>query len=138
MKKLKTETFGLTCTPSFNMDSEIKEVTELVVSWGGGMGGSTKTVYGEILSSYDNTINFKDYLGVETVYTKTFIVSVGKKQLVTITNNIFPHLSYNGNRPGCKDAVETTHYIVDMLTNVEFDFDNYIQKKKLTRFVDKF
>jgi len=137
MRNLRTKTFGLTCSPSQNMGTEIKIVTQLVISWGGGMGGSTTTVYGEIIDTKPETIVFKDYLGVETVYTKAYIVSKCEKQLVTMINNIYDHLAYNGKDPKCNDAVETSNYIVDMITEVKFDKHNYKQNDKLSCFVDK-
>ena len=137
MRKLRTTTIGLTCTPSHNMSAEVEVVTELVISWSGGMGGSTKTVYGDIIDTKAKTIVFRDYLGIETVYTKSFIVSKSEKQLATMVNNIYAHLAYNGKDPECNDAVETSHYIVDMITDIKFDTKNYKQSKKLSCFVDK-
>ena len=137
MRKLRTKIFGLTCTPSHNMSAEVEVVTELVISWGGGMGGSTKTVYGEIIDTKPETIVFKDYLGIETVYTKAYIVSKCEKQLVTMINNIYDYLSHGGKDPKCNDAVETSNYIVDMITEVKFDKQNYKQSDKLSCFVDK-
>jgi len=133
MRKLKTKTFGLTCMPSQNISTKVEVVTELIISWG----NSTKTVYGEIIDTKLETIVFKDYLGVEADYTKTFIISKCEKQLVTMVNNIYDHLSYNGKNPKCNDVVETSYYIVDMITEVKFDTTKYKQGDKLSCFVDK-
>ena len=137
MKYLKKETIGLTCSPATMLDNKVETVTELLISYGGGMGGASERVYGHIENEKEDTLDFVDYLGTRTIYNKRFIVSIKPKQLVTIVVDILPHLTYGGKECKVNKAIQTTHYVFDTLTEVHFDETNFKQhKEKLSQFVE--
>jgi hypothetical protein len=137
MIKIANEKIGLSCTPSENLDSEISTCTELVVSLGFGMNSTTETVYGDIISSFEETILFRDITGIETVYTRTFIIKKSEVQLIKVVNDVLKHYQYHGENSDWISATEYLYFAFPQNVEVTFDFSKYIKNPKpIFKFLD--
>ncbi len=92
MKKIQ---IGLPCSPSKLLKHSSVKAKEIFVSWGGGMGGASKTYYGEIIKSDKTTILIKTIDGEEIELYKSFIVLTKDVLLLTTVFDTTENANYN-------------------------------------------
>ena len=116
-------TIGLPCSPATLVSTESVPVTQVQLSYGGGMGGSNELLYGTIEQELDgNRFIFKTYLGEEIEINRNFVVTIREKRLVVAIVDVTEHKNYNGTV--CQKSIQTEYSIVDVSDNVDF-VDSY-------------
>ena len=104
-------------TYSPNAGHEVKNlgiINKVVMSCGGGMGGSRWNEYGKFNSipEIGNMVQFVDAVSGETkTINPSFIVKIEEVQLVKVTTDVTPHANYAVK--SCNKATHTTYYWFD-------------------------
>ena len=96
----------------------IGEVSKVMMSCGGGMGGCSWNEFGTITGDTKNDafVTLTDAVSGETKQLNTrFIVTVETKKLVKVVTDVTPHVNYT--KKVCKSAVQTTYYYIDLSDN---------------------
>jgi hypothetical protein len=127
---MKTVTIGLPCTPSKNISKEEMKVTEILVSWGGGMGGSSQRLYGKVLlGATEECLVFQTIQGEEIEIGTKYIVTKKSVTLVKIVTDVTAHWNYTNIR--CKEAIETEYILKPFDVEFVFNFNNYSSRTEL-------
>jgi hypothetical protein len=103
---------GKSCSPSKPISDESETVKAFLVSYGGGMGGSSVSYYGKEISNSprEGFIIIETFEGDSVELNQRFVVSVKDKQIVTILSDVTEHRNYN--KVVCKSAIETRRYLL--------------------------
>lgn len=114
---------GLPCTPSKRISTELINAMEILVSWNGGLGGSSKYYYA---TSFDKNSNGAELIdGDKIAINPTFIVHakdvIIAKQVIDRT----PHANYIQN--GYNSYIITDYFLIDFGYNPIF-VDKYIHE----------
>lgn len=127
MKKFE---IGLPCTPAKHIEREKRELKQVLVSYGGGMGGSNVTYYCTDIKKgtpfYHLIIINKEGNEEEIQVNPTFIVEIRDIKVVKSIVDITAHKNYHGDKYPTTYAVR---YIrmpqgdVDVVTTDKYDHD---------------
>jgi hypothetical protein len=121
---------GLSCTPSKIIKHEVIEVTEYLVSYGGGMGGSNARFYSKKLINPKkvDSIGVELYNGEVLTIHKNFIVTERKKRILKIVSDITKHVNYH--KHVCDSKHEVTYYKLNFGDDFEL-VNEYVSSPKL-------
>lgn len=87
---------GVPCSPAKPMGATIQNVTRILMSFGGGMGGSTKTYYAtKVIGINDREIVIKTFNGQDLTINPRFIVESEVMNLVKVVTDTLPWKNYN-------------------------------------------
>ncbi len=98
MLKPKTVVIHKECSPSKRISHEETPAKEILISYGGGMGGASHTYYGTVKPKKgDKTMLIvHDYKTDEIVeINRKFVVSMTDKKLLTVVTDVTAHRNYN-------------------------------------------
>lgn len=109
---------GTLCSPSKLLGTNKEIVTEVLVSYGGGMGGSNERFYGET-TKLDGETKIETFDGKELIVNNDFIVYTRKKQIFTVLIDSTKHANYHKHVVKNRIQSRTTLHEVDDV--VEFD-----------------
>jgi len=122
-KKIK---IGLTCVPCKVIDKQELEAEEILVSYGGGMGGANVKYYA---SWRDDLTDDDDFCSITTLTGK--VITIGKKWIVSFEDIKLQMVKYDcteqrnsqKNR-ACKSCIETYYYIIraDEVAEITTDY----------------
>jgi len=82
--------FGLCCTPATMVDTQELGATEILISYGGGMGGANQTIYAlDYKLDKDNSLyNIEVLDGTTTKINKDFIVKIQDKTIIRTETDV--------------------------------------------------
>jgi hypothetical protein len=104
MKKITK--IGKPCSPSKHISDELIQATEVLASWGGGMGGASKKYY----FTNNNGNSWTDLVGEEMFINPEFIVHKRKVRIVKTVTDTTGHSNYH--QPTCKYSETTRHILL--------------------------
>lgn len=112
----KTITFGLPCSPAVILSDRITEnVERVILSYGGGIGGTTETMY---IRNREKSVTGEPFMdvvkinGCDDKINKNFIVKITPVKLLTIVTDVTKHRNYNS--IVCKSAIQTEVFVLQM------------------------
>ena len=114
---------GVPVTPSKRTDQIFTDGFAIIVSCGGGMGGSKWKHYAEIIEENDTTTKIKTIDNREIILTNRFIVAIEPVRLVKVTYDTTAHANYH--RHVC--TKETQTHIFAFRGNEHCAFSHEIQ-----------
>lgn len=118
---MKTYEIGLSCSPSHHVEDSTINVTEFMITFGGGMGGANKKRYATSYKKdgifYEITLND----GLKERYNENHIVSMIEKKLVKVVIDTTKHVNYN--KHVTDETVLKTEYFL-LNTNDEYKIVN--------------
>ena len=115
-----TITIGLPVSPATFIERSTKNVTEILISHGGGMGGASYRKYGTIITRNDNGfLIFETFLGERIEINQRWVVSIEDKQLIEIIVDVTEHSNYH--KHTCEKHITTECCIVDLSDEVVFN-----------------
>ena len=132
MKKLQ---IGLSCTPSHVVSHEIIKVTEVLISFGGGMGGANKTYYCTNVQKGDPFYLLTKLNNEVKKVNPNFIVEMGDIRLVKLVTDVTAHKRYHDKSQ--PETIDTEYFklrqgedyeIVDKYTSRS---DNELKDRKI-------
>jgi hypothetical protein len=89
---MKKHTIGVPCTPSTMLDHTEQRVTRFLLSYGGGMGGSTKTYYAtEVIPVNDREIKIKTIDESEPTINPNFVVESEPMRCIKLVTDTTSH-----------------------------------------------
>jgi hypothetical protein len=107
---MKTIILGKKRNPSTILKKEVINATEILVTWGGGMGGSNFTYYATELDNNGTTTFIKDIRGRELSLKNSFIVREEKVTIVKVVSDTTEHTNYREKK--CNQSVYTQFNVV--------------------------
>ena len=128
----ETILLGVPFTPSAIENRNQYIATSITISWGGGMGGSSQTIYTK------KEIKLKDlsepFIKIKTIYDKELILSTG--HIVKIgTVKVVETDIYNRGNPHLCEIGSTYRYVYIFSTDDEIKYtNNYTDIKSETRY----
>lgn len=128
-------TIGLPCSPSTRTNQEIKQVKEIMVTFGGGMGGSSTTYYGDIISDEDGFINIKDFQNETIKLNKLHIVHIKDKQLVFTETDTTEHTNYREKQ--CDSSSINQVFAISVFDTVNFSNEYFSNDDKDLKSISK-
>ena len=121
MKKIQ---IGLPCSPSRRVSAETMKVTEILISYGGGMGGSNQTFYVTKINGNEITLITGEVIKLNP----NFIVMEKSVVLVKQVIDTTDHSNYHVKR--FKKTIVTEYHKIDY--NKDFEFTNESHDKNST------
>ena len=119
MKKIK---IGLPCSPSHRIEYTELKVTEVLISYGGGMGGINKKYYGmDIINN-----NFKLITGEIIYINPNYIVTKRDVTIIKQIINTTGHTNYQGKI--CNESILTQLFLLDYNEDYEI-INEYLHHK---------
>ena len=92
---------GKSCTPSELLSDEVTQGVEVLVTWGGGMGGASKRYYTKQKNLFkqnslcaENEFVLELVDGTEVVLNRNFVVSKTPVRLITVVGDITGHINH--------------------------------------------
>lgn len=131
---MKTIKIGKTCSPSTILSHTEIEVDELHLSFGGGMGGGSKKLYGVVMELKEGFYTITTIGGRTIEVGKGFVVTKEQVKLVSVTSDITAHRNYH--KHCCKSHIETRYYLVRKDENFKIVHD-YVSDKAETVYTTK-
>ena len=105
---MKTYEIGYPCSPSNNISHETIKATEILVTWGGGMGGSSKRYYA---LSKNGKNEFKLLDGDTIKINQEYIVHEKKVTIIKVVTDITAHSNYH--KKTCNKAIKTEYILLN-------------------------
>ena len=135
---MNTIEIGLLKTPSKRLESSTVNVTEIKISFGGGMGGANNTLYGDILKRDTQFITFKDINSNIIELGINFIVSIRSKKMITTIFDTTAHANYNTQTVNKQiETLKTIHNVNDTIVFVdEYLSDSKVKYEKFSLEID--
>lgn len=117
MKKVK---IGLTCSPSHIVSRKDFKVTSILISYGGGLGGTHEMYYATDIKKVKDSkmIKIKTFLGEIVELNEDFIVSKKEAEVIKQVSDVTLHSNYY--KVGCKKAIEETYFLIEQNQEIEF------------------
>ena len=127
MKKL---TIGLSCSPSKIIKHEEITLKEVLISYGGGMGGANMTYFCTEAVKVATTPFYKltRVNGEEKRVNERFIVEMGNVRLVKVVSDVTAHRNYRDKNATNGEKVITTEYF-----KLEYDEEYEVVNKYVSR-----
>jgi hypothetical protein len=123
----KIITFGLPCTPAKIIKHEITQnIERVLLSYGGGIGGSTQTLF---IKDREDSITGEPFMDVTKIngypdkLNKNFIVKITPVRLYTVVTDITANRNYHTNV--CKSAIHTEVFVLEMDEYPVIETDKY-------------
>lgn len=123
----KTITFGLPCSPAKLISHEITQnIERVVLSYGGGFGGTTETMY---IKNREDSITGEPFMDVTKInghpdkLNKNFIVKITPVRLYTVVTDVTKHRNYNSKV--CNLAIQTEVFVLEMDEFTVIESDKY-------------
>lgn len=106
---MKTIRIGTPCSPSYKVSDELLHVKKVLVSYGGSIGGNSKTYYYTEIDGYSNPLMHKiTLLNGEVIYVNPkFIVEIKDRDIIKLVTNITAHRNYTSKV--CSKAIMTEY-----------------------------
>jgi len=125
---MKTLKIGLSCSPSKRISSDNFKATEILISYGGGMGGANKTFY--VINKNGNQYTLIS--GEVIILNPNFIVMERQVELVEQVIDTTAHSNYSTKT--CEQSILTEYYKLEYrqdyaLVNEYINNDNIIVYK---------
>ena len=120
----KTE-IGLSCTPSTITGTKEINVNKLLLSFGGGMGGSNITYYATSIKKNTDFWDITLYTGEKVEINPSFIVSNKTRKIVKVIADITQYINYSSKK--LNSSIESRYFCLDYDTEYTINKDIYIQ-----------
>lgn len=103
---MKTFKIGLPCSPATMLTTAKAKATEIIVTYGGGMGGTNETYYAQYQrpGATDNEIVIRDISGREITLNRRYIVRTEPVTILEVVTDITAHTNY-GQKVCSKDIL---------------------------------
>ena len=133
MQKLN---FGLTCSPSKIIESDVLNATKIVSSYGGGMGGTNTTYYAIDIDKerIPLEITIQDIRGRTITLGYNFIVSQEPVRLLKLTHDITAHCNYR--KRSVESAIDIEYNVLYQNEEFTIDTENYKSENKRSVYKD--
>lgn len=114
---MKTIKIGLPVAPAKNIDITEIKIVEILISYGGGMGGVNETFYAIGIKKKEKVTNIKNFDSREIVINNDFIVKTEAKKLVKVVTDTTAHTNHKNMK--CNKSIVRCWYKVNSNENYE-------------------
>ena len=117
-----------------NAETKQFEGYEILISYGGGMGGANITYFTETFSREDNFVTFQDVFGNEIESNSNFIVSITKKKIIIFTIDLINESAFIFDKD-LKSVIKTFVHVLNL--DEDFILDKEGEKAEVSK-IDKY
>lgn len=113
LKKKTMQTINIfkPCSPSVKVSIGESKGIKFTVSWGGGMGGSSQTIYATKVSRKGDIVSITSIDGQVYKVTKNFIVMEKDVKIVKLVTDITAHSNYHSKQ--CNKNILTQYFSIN-------------------------
>lgn len=112
---METLEIGLTCSPAKHVSNKVIKAYEILVSWGGGIGGANKTYYATKIKILSNYTIITLLTGEEIELNRNFIVHTKNVTIVISVIDITEHINYSEYK--YRKAIQTNYVLLNFNEN---------------------